>query len=146
MAGDPVVPLIVQKGTGADAKPRTEYVVVRLAEDGSIPVGLNLEFDATFGDAPVTALRIGPDGSLYQLRSDLRTGVSIARYSLGVVPTPSPVTASTTPRTQPSSGSSDPAGSGARSPAWWIGGGLVLAVVLAWWIRHRARRGRHRSA
>ena len=35
------------------------------------------------GDQPVAALRIGSDGRLYQLRTNPKTGASIARYSLG---------------------------------------------------------------
>ena len=33
--------------------------------------------------ASMTPLRIGPDGRLYQLRTNPKTGMSIARYSVG---------------------------------------------------------------
>jgi hypothetical protein len=46
------------------------------------------------GDTPITGLRVGPDGRLYQLRSSRTGGVDIARYSLTPVrrdpPTPAP--------------------------------------------------------
>jgi hypothetical protein len=42
-----------------------------------------------WGSEHITGLRVGPDGQLYQLRSDRTTGVSIARYSLAPTkPTP----------------------------------------------------------
>jgi len=45
-----------------------------------------------YGDSPMTGLRVGPDGQLYQLRSSRGAGVSIARYSLTPVPHGPPTT------------------------------------------------------
>jgi hypothetical protein len=63
---------------------KLEHQVLRLTPTG---IGKSLALDAhtVWGDdgaASVTALRVGPDGKLYQLRTNPKTGVSIARYSL----------------------------------------------------------------
>ncbi len=67
-----------------------EYLVLRLAPNNTTRVQLTLAPPdrVTWGDTPVTGLRVGPDGQLYQLRTDRTTGVSIARYSLSPKPTP----------------------------------------------------------
>ena len=54
-----------------------------------------------YGDAPLTGLRVGPDGQLYQLRSSRATGVRIARYSLTPVPHAQPTTAPAPPPPPP---------------------------------------------
>ncbi|TML97156.1 MAG: hypothetical protein E6G03_03270 [Actinobacteria bacterium] len=62
-----------------------EHVVLRLAPTGGTRLQVALDAHALWGtlDLPATPLRIGPDGRLYQLRTNPATGVSIARYSLG---------------------------------------------------------------
>jgi hypothetical protein len=77
--GDLVVDLDVSRRT------RVEHQVLRLTENG---VGKRVALDAkaVWGDdgtGAVTALRVGADGRLYQLRTNPKTGVSIARYTLG---------------------------------------------------------------
>jgi hypothetical protein len=68
---------------------------MRLGSTGGTRVRLSLSAHAVWGDQPVTGLRVGPDGRLYQLRSSHTTGVSIARYSLTPAKTSPPAT--TTP-------------------------------------------------
>ena len=80
IGGDLVVQLDVSQ------RANLEYQVLRLTDNG---VGKRLALDAraVWGDdgaGAVTALRVGPNGGLYQLRTDPKTGVSIARYSLGL--------------------------------------------------------------
>jgi hypothetical protein len=70
-----------------------EYVVLRLGSTGGPRVRFALDARAAWGDT-VTALRVGPDDKLYQLRSDPTIGMSIARYSLDPVKT---TPATTTP-------------------------------------------------
>jgi hypothetical protein len=62
-----------------------EHVVLRLAPTGGARLQVALDAHALWGslDLPATPLRIGPDGRLYQLRTNPATGVTIARYSLG---------------------------------------------------------------
>jgi outer membrane protein assembly factor BamB len=60
-----------------------EREVLRLTATGSQTFSVAAR--AVYGDegaGAVTALRVGPDGLLYQLRTNPRTGVTIARYSL----------------------------------------------------------------
>jgi hypothetical protein len=77
--GDPVIVLDVTAGTpGRNWK--WEYEVLRLT-----PHGARIEFSlrrAVFGDNLFADLRIGRDGTLYQLASSPKTGVKIERYSL----------------------------------------------------------------
>ena len=165
VGGDPVVVLeVTQPPT---AKHLYEYLVLRLAPAGGTRVRFALAPDlfAVFGDLPITAVRVGPDGQLYRLRSDRTTGVSIARSSLDPAPpappatTPAPVTPAVTappvtqpPVTQPPVPApavtlppSQPATPAAAKPAhWWIIPGLValasgaLAALGVWlWYRRR---------
>ncbi|TMM28244.1 MAG: hypothetical protein E6F93_12745 [Actinobacteria bacterium] len=83
VGGDLVVELDVSRQVRSTL--RSEHVVMRLS-----PTGMRKRFslDAKTvwgdnGDQPVAALRIGSDGRLYQLRTNPKTGASIARYSLG---------------------------------------------------------------
>ena len=78
LQGDLVVQLDFSRGA------KVEHQVLRLTKTG---VGKSLALDAraVWGDdgtASVTALRVAPDGRLYQLRTNPKTGASIARYSL----------------------------------------------------------------
>jgi hypothetical protein len=63
-----------------------EHLVLRLAPTGGTAHQLALDAHALWGslDVPATPLRIGPDGRVYQLRTNPTTGASIARYSLGL--------------------------------------------------------------
>jgi hypothetical protein len=74
-----------------------ENLVLRLPPTGGTSVRFAIQPPdrATWGDTPFTGLRVGPDGQLYQLRTDRTTGVSIARYSLTPTKTTPPTT--TTP-------------------------------------------------
>jgi hypothetical protein len=134
-----------------------ERLVVRLSASG---LATRVQFDQRhWGEFSVTDHRVGPDGSYYQLRTDVTTGVSIVRYAFGapvVQPTPSgsappatpPATvaptqvtpgAGTAPATAPPA-----AGTGSGSWTWlfWAGGsGLLIVIVLSgiiWWRRRRA--------
>jgi hypothetical protein len=110
---------------------------------------------ALWGD-PVTALRVGTDGRLYQLRSDPATGVSVAGHALAPVTTTPPVTtpggavAPSTVAPAPATGlpaptvtapAARPAG---RSPLPWVMAvavpALLAAAVGGWrWSRRRRR-------
>jgi hypothetical protein len=80
VGGDLVVDVEISRSS------RLEHQVLRLTASG-VGRRLALGAKAVWGDdgaGPITPLRVGPDGRLYQLRTNPRTGVSIARYSLGV--------------------------------------------------------------
>ena len=79
VGGDPVVALGVSQQT--TTRFLYEYLVLRLAPSGGTQIRFALDARAVWGDDHI-ALRVGPDGQLYQLRSSPDTGVSIARYSL----------------------------------------------------------------
>ena len=51
-----------------------------------------------WGDTPITGVRMGPDGQLYQLRTSRTGGVDIARYSLDPVPHDTPPTTAPAPK------------------------------------------------
>lgn len=158
--GDPVVTFSVQRLGQPGTRPLTEYLALRLAPNGATSVRVALDFRAAWGDPPITGLRVGPDGSLYELRSDIKTGVTIARYSLGAStapsPTPSPTTSPTnvpTPTaTHPRPSASTPPPSVAAAPtststsapvAWPLIVAPVLLVLLAGlgaWVLRRRRR------
>lgn len=75
--GDLVVPLEVTQGA------RYEQQIVRLAPNG-VRRQFALSDRPVLGDAiPFVPMRIGADGSLYQLQTSVTTGARIARYSLG---------------------------------------------------------------
>lgn len=79
VGGDVVVGLGVYQGT------KSETMVLRLGASGAPRVRLALDARAVWdpdGTTARTTLRIGADGRLYQLRTDPKTGVSVARYSL----------------------------------------------------------------
>jgi hypothetical protein len=63
-----------------------EHQVLRLGSSGS-RASFSLDAKALCcndGTGSITPLRIASDGRLYQLRTNPKTGVSVARYSLGV--------------------------------------------------------------
>jgi hypothetical protein len=77
-----VVQLDVSRQVGS--KFLFEHVVLRLAPNG-MRQSFSLGAKAVWGDdgtAAITALRVGSDGRLYQLRTNPKSGASIARYSL----------------------------------------------------------------
>jgi hypothetical protein len=77
--GDLVAAVDVSRGA------RFEHVVVRLSPTGA-RAQISLDARALWGAGgaeTVTALRVGSDGRLYQLRTSPKTGLAIASYSLG---------------------------------------------------------------
>jgi hypothetical protein len=75
--GDPIVALDVT--AGMDAKFKWEYLVLRLGPNG-VRTQLSLR-RTVFGDNILADVRIGPDGSVYQLGSSPASGVAISRYA-----------------------------------------------------------------
>jgi hypothetical protein len=73
-AGRLVVPLDVSAGA------RWEQLVVRLAPTGGSAFALAAR--PVLGGNLLAPLRVGPDGRLYQLRTDVKTGATVAAYSL----------------------------------------------------------------
>jgi hypothetical protein len=112
---DPILTLGVFDQTPDDF--RWESLTLRITPDGGIPVRFALDPDAVWGDVPITGLRVGPDGSFYQLRSDIDTGVTIARYPLGATQTSAPPPFSPSPPGSPSSSSPPPTTSSASPPS-----------------------------
>ena len=76
VGGDLVVALDVSAGQ------RAEQMILRLGKTGGTPRRFALEARPVLGEDLFAPLRIGPGGSLYQLRTGLKTGASVARYSL----------------------------------------------------------------
>ena len=106
VGGDLVLPLDVSRG------PRWERLILRLAPAGGTRQRFALDADPVVGEVnPFAALRVGPDGGLYELRTDHETGVSIARYLLG----PTPVARSATTPVAPAASGQPGRGS---SPNW----------------------------
>lgn len=91
VGGDPVIVLGISQQT--KAKFLYEYLVLRLAPNGGTRMRFALDPHATWGDTPITEVRVGPDGQLYQLRTNPAWGVRITRFSLqppkSTPPTPS---------------------------------------------------------
>jgi len=78
--------LVVQLDVSRPAGDKSlfEHVVMRLAPNG-MRQSFSLDAKAVWGDdgaEAITALRVGSDGRLYQLRTNPKSGASIARYSL----------------------------------------------------------------
>jgi hypothetical protein len=79
IGGDLVVVLDVSRKT------QWEHLVLRLGGQG-IRQHFALDARAVWdpdGTAAGASVRVGPDGQLYQLRTNPTSGVSVARYSLG---------------------------------------------------------------
>jgi hypothetical protein len=96
--GDLVVVLEVSQQT--KSRFLYEFEVLRLSRTAGATVRFAIPpaSRAAWGDGPVTGVRIGPDGRLYQLRSSPTTGVDIVRWSLAPArPTPTPTTAPPAP-------------------------------------------------
>ncbi|HET7518089.1 MAG TPA: hypothetical protein VFN05_10400 [Actinomycetes bacterium] len=163
VGGDPVVAMELCQQTRA--KFLYEYLVLRLGPAGGTRLQFALDPGAVWGEPPVTGVRVGPDGQLYQLRTSPTTGVSIARYSLtpakatppattpgGAVPpstvtsppvtrVPAPtVTAPTAPTVQPQPTAPVPAPPAGRSVLPWVMAVAVpalLAAAVGGWRRYR---------
>jgi hypothetical protein len=167
VGGDLVVPLDITQQTQTDYL--LEHLVLRLGATGETRKAVALDADVVWGDEPITELRVGPEGRLYQLRTDRTTGVSIVRYSLGptqvappattaahAVPTATPSLIqprSTGPRvtepivtaptvTVPPTQPVTPAAS--ESASWWITPGLAALgtsalAALGVWLLYRRR-------
>jgi hypothetical protein len=92
VGGDPVVVFGISQQT--KAKFLYEDLVLRLAPAGGTRqrFALKPESRAVWGDTPITGVRVGPDGQLYQLRTDRATGASIARYLLASTQVAPPTT------------------------------------------------------
>jgi hypothetical protein len=160
VGGDPVVTLEIAKQTAA--KHLYEFEVLRLAPQGGTRQRFALAPDtrAVWGDTPITGVRIGPDGQLYRLRSDRKTGVSIARYSLSPTEAGSPTTTpgsgpppATTPAVTQPPATQPPAAAATLPPAspaadqstrWLIPGlavlGAGLLAALGAWLLYRRNR------
>ena len=82
VGGDLVLPLDVTGGHGKAF--RWEHLIVRLAPGGGVRQRFSLDARAVWGGADDgRPLKISSDGNLYQLRTDPKTGVRVAAYSLG---------------------------------------------------------------
>jgi hypothetical protein len=78
VGGDPVIPLEVS------AQQHWEKLIVRLGPTGGTRVRFALADRPVVGEVNLFApLRIGADGRLYELRTNLKTGASVATYSVG---------------------------------------------------------------
>ena len=78
VGGDPVLPLEVS------AQRHWEKLILRLGPTGGTRVRFALEDRPIVGEVNLFApLRIGSNGRLYELRTNLKTGMSVARYALG---------------------------------------------------------------
>ena len=92
VGGDPVVVVGISRETKTEFL--YEFEVLRLARTGGASVRFAIGNDrVVWGDTPITGVRIGPDGQLYQLRTSRTSGVDIARYSLDPVRHAPPTTA-----------------------------------------------------
>jgi hypothetical protein len=93
VGGDPVVVIEISRETKKEFL--YELQVLRLARTGraSLRFALAPEGRVVWGDTPITGVRIGPDGQLYQLRTSRTSGVDIARYNLDPVQHTPPTTA-----------------------------------------------------
>ena len=78
VGGDPVLPLEVS------AQQHWERLILRLGPSGGTRLRFALEDRPIVGEVNLFApLRIGSNGRLYELRTNLKTGMSVARYALG---------------------------------------------------------------
>jgi hypothetical protein len=155
---------VLEASQQAKAKFLYEFEVLRLSRTAGATVRFAIPpaSRAAWGDAPVTGVRIGPDGHLYQLRSSPTTGVDIVRWSLAPTrPTPTPTTAPappaptghgdglgptpTPPPTQPPAPTPVPATTTPTARQWLpplAGATAATLAGLAMWLLYRRR---HRS-
>jgi hypothetical protein len=163
VGGDPVVVLEIARETKADFL--YEYEVLRLARGGGAKPRFSIDAHAVWGDTPITGVRVGPDGQLYQLRTSRTKGVDIARYVLDPVqnnappttgPAPKPPTPTgprvdeggltappvTQPPAQPATPAADPAATHSAFRPWlpWLAGVTASALAgLVMWLLYRRR-------
>jgi hypothetical protein len=162
VGGDPVVVVEISRETKADFL--YEYQVLRLARAGGANVRFAIDAHAVWGDTPITGVRVGPDGQLYQLRTSRTSGVDIARYALDPIQHTPPTTAPapkpadpkatpvdhggmtappvTQPPAQPATPAADPAAAHSASGSWlpWLAGVAASAVAgLVMWLLYRRR-------
>jgi hypothetical protein len=153
--GDPVVVVGVSGKAPPDTPPPSEIVALRLGPDGEV-TRVVMDPRAVWGEGAITGIRVGQDGALYQLRTDIDTGATIARYSLAAEePSPSP---SPSPSVSPSPSASpvtpsptapqtiEAEGSSSTSFRWIVpiailGGALVGLAVALILRRRRTRSG-----
>jgi hypothetical protein len=161
VGGDPVVVVEVTRETKSEFL--YEYEVLRLARSGgtSVRFAISPEGRVVWGDTPITGVRIGPDGQLYQLRTSRTRGVDIARYSLDPVPHDTPPTTAPAPKppapkgpqvdnggivappvTAPPAQPATPAATQSAIGSWlpWVTGVAASALAgLAMWLLYRRR-------
>jgi hypothetical protein len=165
VGGDPVVVFEVTKETSREFL--YEYEFLRLARAGGTSQRFAVAPAArvNWGDVPITGVRVGPDGQLYQLRTSRTGGVDIARYSLTpdkeTPPTTTPALEPTTPKSppvdnggitaptvppppaQPAAQPVEPAASDAAA-RWWLpglaGASAGTLAGLGMWLLYRRRR------
>jgi hypothetical protein len=160
VGGDPVVVVEVARETRTEFL--YEYQVLRLARAGGASVRFAIAPDArvVWGDTPITGVRVGPDGQLYQLRTSRTSGVDIARFSLTpaqdtpptTAPTPEPPPPTgppidnggmTTPSvTVPPAQPATPAATDSALRPWlpWLAGVAASTLAgLAMWLLYRRR-------
>jgi hypothetical protein len=160
VGGDPVVVVEVARETKTEF--RYEYQVLRLARAGGASVRFAIAPDTSvvWGDTPITGVRVGPDGQLYQLRTSRTSGVDIARYSLTPTQDTPPTTAPTPepppptgppidnggmtapPVTAPSTQPATPAATDSALHPWlpWLAGVAASTLAgLAMWLLYRRR-------
>jgi hypothetical protein len=89
-----------------------EYLVLRLSPTGVIQQQFSLDHRAVWGDDTFAGVRVGPNGQLYQLSTDLTTGASITMLSLDPAPVPAPSPSSAPANVEPA-----PAPAVAETPA-----------------------------
>ena len=139
-------------------KPLKEEEVLSLSRNGGTLDRFSLA-DELPSILPVTDIRVGPDGALYQMQVDPKSNLEIARYSLeaaaasspspSVSPSSSVTSTPGTPATDATPSAVGPsvtsaASAGMTSASWLaISGAVVLfagALVGAIWLRRRSRR------
>jgi hypothetical protein len=165
VGGDPVVVFEVTKETSREFL--YEYEILRLARAGGTSQRFAVAPAArvNWDDVPITGVRVGPDGQLYQLRTSRTGGVDIARYSLTpdkeTPPTTTPALEPTTPKSppvdnggitaptvppppaQPAAQPVEPAAGDAAARRWLPGLAGASAGTLAglgMWLLYRRRR------
>jgi hypothetical protein len=158
VGGDPVVVVEIARETKADFL--YEYQVLRLARAGGASVRFAIGAHAVWGDTPITGVRVGPDGQLYQLRTSRTSGVDIARYALDPIkhtpPTTPPAPKPADPKAAPVDNGgmtappvtvavaqpAAPAASQSATSPWlpWVAGLAASTVAgLVMWLLYRRR-------
>jgi hypothetical protein len=86
---------------------RYEFETLRLAPSGRVVAAVTTSARSVWGD-PLTSVRIGPDGALYQLETSPVTGVRVVRYRLDGLDGAVTASGSPSPSSSSSSSSSPP--------------------------------------